>query len=299
MNIELFGRGDRLGANITTFIAQIIYAVHNKLYIYYDKAYIRSGDDVRFAPYNQEYNSSLFMESLFAFIDEHNKTLPYKEEERIKMYTIDFFKLISSVTQDIKMDHFRYFKTHIFPTISEQFKAFAKSKNYTDYLNFHPNKTILVHLRLDDVKHSSDYDGSLCGNHFQEVINKDLIADNEVHASIRRIHDCNRQSTLHNTKLINVIQLAKTKYPDYEVVIVTNPGENTSHLPYRCIQSDDPSLDLFLLCNAEVLILSRSTFALSALYFGIVKDAYIPLWGHLPCFGLYTKYDSTTYTYFP
>ena len=94
------------------------------------------------------------------------------------------------------------------------------------------------------------------------------------------------------------INIALEKHPDYEVIIITSPNEDTSFLPYRYIQSNDESYDLFLLCNSEVVILSRSTFALSSLLFGIVKDAYVPLWGHISCFGLSNKYDNSKYNYF-
>ena len=46
--IELLGRGDRLGANICSFIAQIIYAIHHDMFILYDKNYINHGDNVRY-----------------------------------------------------------------------------------------------------------------------------------------------------------------------------------------------------------------------------------------------------------
>jgi hypothetical protein len=58
------------------------------------------------------------------------------------------------------------------------------------------------------------------------------------------------------------------------------------------------NFDLFLLCNAEVVILSRSTFSLSCLYFGSAKDIYVPMWGHISCFGLTNKYDNTNINYY-
>ena len=42
----------------------------------------------------------------------------------------------------------------------------------------------------------------------------------------------------------------------------------------------------------SVVILSRSTFALSSLFFNNnKKKIYIPLWGHFVCTGLGTHYD--------
>ena len=69
---------------------------------------------------------------------------------------------------------------------------------------------------------------------------------------------------------------------------------------FRIIQNDDESMDLFFLTQCKVIILSRSTFALSSLYFTQAenKDIYIPLWGHLSCFGLFTKYDNCKFNYY-
>lgn len=115
MYLDLLGRGDRLGANITCFIAQIIYAVHNKVYINYDRNFINSGDNVRFVPYNQAYNKSIFMITLFDFIDYHNDRLDIHDKKtNCNMFSIHFFEIISKVTIDIKSDHFSYFKDQIY-----------------------------------------------------------------------------------------------------------------------------------------------------------------------------------------
>ena len=73
MSIELYGRGDRLGANITCMIAQIICAVEFKYYIHYDRNFINHNDNVCFVPYNQNYSKSLFIETLFDFITKIKK----------------------------------------------------------------------------------------------------------------------------------------------------------------------------------------------------------------------------------
>ena len=149
-----------------------------------------------------------------------------------------------------------------------------------------PKKTILVHLRLDDVRACTDYDGSICAENYRTKVNDDDF--NDLCDSCR----IGLQSPLSYYKLNPLIQRMKTKYPDREVIIITNPGENIQS-PYRIISNSDESLDLYLLCNSEVLILSRSTFALSALIFGIGKDVLIPRWCHTSMFGLETKYDIT------
>ena len=122
MYIELLGRGDRIGANITCFIAQILYAFHKKIYIKYDRKYIEHGDNVRFVPYNNKYNNSIFISSLFDFIDIHNSQLSIQDvSEKVDFFSIDFFELISKVTHTIQKDHFTYFRENIFPIIQKNF----------------------------------------------------------------------------------------------------------------------------------------------------------------------------------
>ena len=75
-------------------------------------------------------------------------------------------------------------------------------------------------------------------------------------------------------------------------------------LNYPIIKSEDESLDLYYLSICRVTILSRSTYALSSLFFSLPTEignhsltleekTYIPLWGHMTCLGLDTKYDKT------
>ena len=302
MYIDLLGRGDRLGANISCFIAQIIYAVHNKIYIKFDRNFIESGDNVRFVPYNQNYNNSVFISTLFDFIDIHNSRLACQDSSvKDNMFSIHFFELISKVTINIKQDHFSYFRKCIQPDIKDIFLNKAFEKGYTNNIPFNPKKTIAVHLRLDDVRNCRDYDGRVCSQHFINIINNDIIADNNTHNQITTYYPgCNFQAPLSKEKLQLQIDAALKKYPDYEVVLITNPNENTNIFPYRCIQNNDESLDLFLLCNSEVVILSRSTFALSCLYFGIANEIYLPVWGHSACFGLgaMNKFDESKFNYF-
>jgi hypothetical protein len=302
MYIDLLGRGDRLGANITCFIAQIIYAVNNNIYIKFDRKFIESGDNVRFVPYNQDYNNSVFISTLFDFIDIHNsKLVDPNTSTKDNMFSIHFFELISRVTINIKQDHFSFFKERIYPDIKDIFFNKSHEKGYTNIIPFNPKKTILVHLRLDDTRNCRDYDGRVCSQHFIKTINNDVVADNNTDNEIKSTYPgCNYQAPLSKDKLQTQIDAALKKHPDYEVILVTTPNENTSVFPYRCIQNNDESLDLFLLCNSEVVILSRSTFALSCLYFGIAKDIYVPVWGHTACFGLglINKFDESKFNYF-
>ena len=66
MYIILFDRTDRLGANITNYLAQILYAHKNKIIIKFKN---NSKTNYRY------YMSSIFIKILFNYIDEYNKKL--------------------------------------------------------------------------------------------------------------------------------------------------------------------------------------------------------------------------------
>jgi hypothetical protein len=91
------------------------------------------------------------------------------------------------------------------------------------------------------------------------------------------------------------IQDAKQRFPDHEVVIISSPStQHLIHSNYRVICNKDESLDLFLLSIADVIILSRSTFALSSVIFGNHTRIYAPLWGQMVYYGFYTKYHKNS-----
>jgi hypothetical protein len=48
--------------------------------------------------------------------------------------------------------------------------------NVYNQVPFDVNKTILVHLRLDDMAHWKDYDGSICSNYYKNRIKNVKIA---------------------------------------------------------------------------------------------------------------------------
>jgi len=180
---------------------------------------------------------------------------------------------------------------------------FALLKKYS--ITYNPRETILVHLRLDDVNFDNriDYDGSYSFNYYADKINNnnfnyDDETQNYYNVGITENTNLyNAQAPLDDYKLNNIINNIKDRYPTYQVLIVTSPIGNVT-LPYNIIRSDDPSLDLFYLCNCDFVILSRSTFALSSLYFNRAKEVWIPTWGYVSSIGLKTKYCNTKFNYF-
>lgn len=309
-SIYLYSRGDRLGSHILQYLSIIIYAFYNNLYIVYQREKVNYNNNYEYE--GTKYNESFFVKAILNWIDKHNKKFPNKNYlEKYKnlksmeyllnfetkydpnsyFYSCDLLIISTQVLYNIKTDLISYFKTYICKSMRQQILNIIP-QNYA--LPYNPEKTILVHLRMGDVKDRPDYDGSICSNHYKERINN----DNESIQGIATLGYCNMQTPLARDKVNKAILEAKLKYQEYEVIIVTAPGDYEIDYPYRCIRSDDENYDLFLLCNADVIVLSRSTFALSAAFLGIAREVWCPLWGHFVCTGLYTKYDNSKFNYF-
>ena len=229
----------------------------------------------------------------FEEMEEDYRRLKEKYDNYIDYNTDDFITITSNTLKSIKLDFISYFHNYIFKHIETDFLNLTNNC----YIPFDVDKTILVHLRLDDVSCRSDYNGFECSEYY-----KNKILNNE--PCYREFDDrINNQAPLSKDKLINIINKAKEKYNEYKIILLTSPCSDTSFLDYEVIKNHDENLDLFLLTSCNVTILSRSTYALSSLFFNNLnkKYAYIPLWGHFVCCGLdtiYDKIDKTKITYF-
>ena len=278
MYFYLFDRCDRLGANITSYVAQILYA-HNNKYI------------IKFAKDKEKYQyyKSFFVKILFNYIEKHNEELTKNasnnvDEEYILKRKFDYITIASDVLKNTKTDFITFFKNNIYNDVKCDFANFT----FTNHIPFDINKTILVHLRLDDVVHRPDYDGSICSNYYKNKIKNNENCVCEFYETV------NNQAPLSKEKIDNIINKAKQEFVGHKVILITSPSSDTSFLnyDYEVIKSDDENMDLFFLTMCKVVILSRSTFALSSMFFNCDKiKTYIPLWGHFVCCGLDTIYD--------
>jgi hypothetical protein len=155
MYINLFDRQDRLGTNITVYLAQILYAHNNNMIIKFYKPKEK-----------YSYYHSFFVKLLLDYIDTYNNKLysqNIKDDILFKIPTDeDYFLTVSYTLCDIKKDYVSYFKQFIYDDIKLNF---LNLKNIYNYIPFDIHKTILVHLRLDDTVTSVDYDGSMCSNY--------------------------------------------------------------------------------------------------------------------------------------
>jgi hypothetical protein len=279
MYINLYDRGDRLGSNILKYISQILFA-HNNNYI------------IKFTKNKSEYRfyHSIFIKAFFQYIEKYN-------EELIKNNFTDDYEIdnkydclvvsTSESLKNIKLDFVSYFYNNIYNSSIIDFTDL--SSKYV--IPFDVNKTILVHLRLDDIAYRYDYDGSICSEYYKKKIENNEICDGTIF-DILQNNTINMCAPLSKTKLENIINKAKEEFVDYKVILLTSPCSDTSFLNYEVIKNHDESLDLYLLTMCNVTILSRSTFALSSLFFNKNKvKTYIPLWGHFITCGLDTIYD--------
>jgi hypothetical protein len=230
--------------------------------------------------------------TLFNYIEYYNEELKINvininnqcDEKYVFTNIYDYITTTSDVLKNIKTDFITFFNKNIYNNIKSDFL------NSTLLINipFDINKTILVHLRLDDVACRPDYDGSICSNYY-----KNKIKNNE-NCCVEFYYTINNQAPLSKIKLDNIINKAKTEFTDYKVILITSPNSDTSFFEYdyEVIKSNDENLDLYFLTMCNVTILSRSTFALSSMFFNNKKiKTYIPLWGHFVCCGLDTIYD--------
>lgn len=304
-SIYLYSRGDRLGGHILQYILLTIYAFYNNLFIVYE-------------PDKLKYSHSLFVKAILKYIDNYNLRFTKKREQYLDkyknfqaqeywldfkvdynpnsyFYSCDLILIGAQVVFTIKSDPISYFKKYIGNSLTEYiFDSNILPTNYS--IPFDPKKTILVHLRLEDVRDRVDYDGEYCSNYYRNIID----SDSKQISGIVRMGHRNMQTPLAREKVEKCISDAKAKYPTYEIVMIAAPGDYDIGYPYRSIRSDDESYDLFLLCNTEVIVLSRSTFSLVSTFFNTAKakDVWCPLWGHFTGLGLYTKYDNSKFNYF-
>jgi hypothetical protein len=191
------------------------------------------------------------------------------------------------VTQSIKCDLLSYFHKFIYNDLD-----FTELNEFYNDVSYDFNNSIFCHLRLDDVSHKTDYDGSICSRYYKLLIENDKPCTNNFYQYV------NNHSPLSNEKIITMINDAKNIYPNDKIYMVTSPISNTDFNEYEILSNDDVDKDLFILCNSKKVIISRSMYALTSLFFSHPKEyCYLPSWGFFVTCGLNTKYDNNSFKY--
>jgi len=296
MFIILKNRPDRMGANLTWYIMQIIYAHYHKYFIHH---------------HGLHFSDSIFIKTIIKFVDEYNFELGESLGNHDHGPTLDWVEHSEQdwpgnnmiVCKKIKCDLVSYFKKHLFAKMRTILNTFIPYSIPT-------KKTIGVHLRLDDVETRFDYEGIFSSNYYRDKINNGNInidLDEEHRYCYERgifvngwgrnynSYDC--QAPIAEDRIQRIIDQAKTKYPDHEIVIVASPLGKIE-LPYPTVRSENMDDDLIYLCNCDVIICSRSLYCFSSVYLGNAQEIFIPMWGHIAGTGLTSKYDNANLTYF-
>ena len=283
MYITLFDRTDRLGSNLCTYIPQILFAHKNNFIIKY---YKNKSD--------YSYNDSIYVITLFNYIDRHNEKLYIlnilDDIEIIFPYRDDLMNVTTTALKDIKTDFVTYFINNIYNDIKSDFENLTN--NFI--VPFDVNKTILVHLRLGDVILIKDFNGF----ESSELYKRKILNNEDCYTNCRS--EC--QSIFSKEKIETIINKAKEEFKDHKVILITEPGSDTSFLNYEVITNNNIDLDFYLMTMCKVIILSRSTYAFSSLFYNNNKQKiYAPLWSVTVCCGcdtIYDKIDKSKIEYF-
>ena len=286
MYIVLFHRYDRLGANLINYIAQIIYAHHHGYYI-----------KIIDNKYNYpKYPNSRYYHILLNYI---NNVLNIKNDTQncynlgsddeilynFNKYDVQLF--CGFVTQTVKCDLLTYFHKHIYNDLD-----FKDLNEFYHDVSYDFDNSIFCHLRLDDVSHKKDYDGSMCSRYYKLLIENDKPCHNKFYDYV------NNHTPLSKDKIITMITDAQNKYPNDKLYMVTSPISDPDFKEYDVICNTDVDKDLFILCNSKKSILSRSLYALSSLFFSEQKEyCYLPSWGLFVTVGFNTKYDNNAFKF--
>jgi hypothetical protein len=288
MYVVLFHRHDRLGANLINYIAQIIYAHYHGYYIkIIDNKYNHT-------KYPNSHYYKILLNYIVNVLNINNDTsyCYHLEEDNEILYDFNKYDVqlfCGFVVQNIKCDLVTYFHKHIYNDLDFKDLNDCYSDVLTTY-NF--NDSIFCHLRLDDVSHKTDYDGSICSKYYRLLLENDKLCSNKFYEYV------NNHSPLSKEKIIKMIYDSKSKYPNDKLYMVTSPVSDVDFSEYEIICNVDVDKDLFILCNSKKSILSRSLFALSSLFFSKTKEyCYLPSWGYFITCGLNTKYDNNDFKY--
>jgi len=283
-NYKIFHRSDRLGSNLTNYIAQIIQSHFRKRYILKTKS---------------KYEHSIFFKILNELVDEINTDF---KKENGKYYKKKSWHLLNfQTTSLVQSDLLSYFKSNFGKFVNLRLKHYQKIKKFTPTLDW--DKVICLHLRLDDVSHISDYNGKPMSDFYSNCLNKNIkYTKNSIklYAKENKLKKCHDyQASISNKKINKIIKECKNKFPNHKLIVVASPtGGKIDIKAERIIRSSDPDLDLLYMIYSNVLICSKSTYSLFAAYFHQGDNLYLPMWGHFACTGIDSNLSKQKYNVF-
>lgn len=287
---RLHSRHDRIGSNFALMLAEYAYCNANQFRccIAGDFKY---KDLFPFFIFDECPENDRFEES----------TLPvYHESKNLTMClsrtVLHFRRDLPSVIGEMKHSLYRKIKTR-FTQMGEENPVFLWPQS---------KRVICIHLRLEDVSdreysditrraarrgielldHDTEF-GCRQGNwmfkasgelieHFSGHMGQCSISDDTMRQTIRRF---------------------QREYPDHEVHLIAHPsGKTTLSSEFLVHRPREEATALWNMMHADVLVLSCSTFSLTAAFLHQGSRVYYPSWNHFSAIGLGTKFDRSSWT---
>jgi len=286
-------RPDRIGTEILSFLFQFYFCYKNKYLLNYNYT-------------NIKFRDSIFMKCILKIISDYNTNLLHSGLPINKSIDNDIINIpgpgetdmcygMGLIVQLLEIDMLTFFKKNFYESIKQFYNFSNIENNYS--IPFDVEKSIVIHLRLDDQWWESDYDGRVCSNYYINLINN----CQKCYFTNGEENKFNKQNPLSSDKIKTQLDILLQEFPDSKVIIISSPLTKIPELNFKydmVLQNNDYNYDLFLLSKSKKIILSRSNFALISLFFGQQTHVHMPLWGHFACAGFGTKFDNCNFTYF-
>ena len=210
------------------------------------------------------------------------------EIDKTKLMRLDGVRTTAyKLAHDIKLDLITYSKQNL--------DLKAKEPSQIDF----KTGQIVIHVRNGDVVNRPIYDGLKCHEYCKQMVEDGVTYNRNFMYQTCGPDD---QCPTSESALDKVLSEVCLKYPEKEVHFVSET-KSVSLERYKNISkkynikffSSDINTDFYHLATADVLIGSRSSFCIMALYHFTGKEFFYPYWGPYTCLGLGTKYDQTNY----
>lgn len=213
------------------------------------------------------------------------------EIDETKLVRLDGVRTTAyKLSHDIKLDLITYSKQNL--------DLKAKEPSQIDF----KTGQIVIHVRNGDVVNRPIHDGLKCHEYCKQMVEDGVTYNRNFMYKTCGPDD---QCPTSESALDKVLSEVCLKYPEKEVHLVSET-KSVSLERYKNISKkynikffeSDISTDFYHLATADVLIGSRSTYCITALYHFTGKEFFYPHWGPYACLGLGTKYDQTNYKSF-
>jgi hypothetical protein len=262
----LMRKDDRSGTNFMCLVTQIIhFHFNNHLPVHFNNS---NDNDIAL---------SIF-QKLFS-----------RGDSKETWYWWELRQFEARVVMEVKQDLISYFEKHLKPNFSKHLMENSLS------LPWQTKKVVAIHLRLDDLVHVADV---RCYQSHLEILRRiesGIDGNCDIEAS--------GQAIMKEEKVKILVEKMRSFYPEHEIHIVTSPdglnvdmsniGLNPEHL-----HRDGYNESVWYLVNSDILVGSRSNFAIMA---GMLRQGtrvYQPFWGHLGTTGVGGKYDQSNWILF-